>query len=168
MEHDQLHNDVVKENLNRVLAQGPSIFRNFQPEELHSFIQLGIVERYSRNELIIDEIEPSNDTAFLILDGKVAISKDSVHMGVLGEGHFLEEIFLFGKGSRIASLTAQEPCMLLKFSRSSVLDFFRTKPERIFTIFIVNILEIQQRRIAQLMHTLVRTHKHLESHDLRR
>lgn len=159
-----LHDQTVMEHLNRVLAQSPPIFRNFPPEDLNELLHAGEVEQYGRSQRVIDEIDPTCETAFLILDGKVAQSRDGINLGAFGPGSFLEEIFLFGKGSRMASVIALEPTTVIKFRRPVVMDYFRSKPERLFTIFIINILDLQQRRIAQITNAFVRAQKSVMEH----
>src|SRR5690606_1964565 len=118
----------------------------FPPEDLRELLQVGHPERHEKFGRIIDEGAPHIDTAYLIVSGHVSASKQGIHLATFHEGDFLEEIFLFSKGSRIASITAQEETLLLRFNRSEVIDYFKRKPERLFTVFVINILEIQQRR----------------------
>jgi len=160
-----LHDDHVMEHLNKVLAQSPPIFRNFPPEDLNELLHAGEVEKYDPSQRVIDEIDPTCETAFLILDGKVAQSRDGINLGTYGPGNFLEEVFLFGKGSRMASVIALEPTTVIKFRRPIVMDYFRSKPERLFTIFIINILDLQQRRIAVLSNAFVRAQKTVLEHQ---
>jgi CRP-like cAMP-binding protein len=159
-----LHDDHVMEHLNKVLAQSPPIFRNFPPEDLNELLHAGEVEKYDRSQRVIDEIDPTCETAFLVLDGKVSQSRDGINLGAFGPGSFIEEIFLFGKGSRMASVIALEPTTVIKFRRPIVMDFFRSKPERLFTIFIINILDLQQRRIGILTNAFVRAQKSVLEH----
>lgn len=159
-----IHDDHVMEHLNKTLAQSPAIFRNFPHEDLNELLHGGEVEQYDRSQRIIDEIDPTCETAFLVLDGKVTQSRDGINLGTFGIGCFLEEFFLFGKGARMASVIALEPTLVLKFRRSVVMDYFRTKPERLFTIFVINILDLQQRRIGVLTHAFVKAQKSVIEH----
>ncbi len=159
-----LHDDHVMMQLNKVLAQSPPIFRNFPHEDLNELLHAGEVEKFERSQRVIDEIDPTCETAFLILDGKVSQSRDGINLGTFGPGSFLEEVFLFGKGSRMASVIALEPTTVIKFRRSIVMDYFRSKPERLFTIFIINILDLQQRRIGVLTNAFVRAQKSVLEH----
>jgi len=51
--------------------------------------------------------------------------------------------------------------VLIRFSKESVIDFFRTRPERVFKIFIMNLLEIQQRRIKSMNSKVARLQRKL-------
>jgi len=159
-----LHDQNVMDHLNKVLAQSPAIFRNFPNEDLNELLHIGEVEQYDRSQRVIDEIDPTCETAYLILEGKVAQSRDGINLGAFGPGNFLEEVFLFGKGSRLASVVALEPTTVIKFRRGAVMDYFRSKPERLFTIFIINILDLQQRRVGVLTNAFVRAQKALLEH----
>jgi CRP-like cAMP-binding protein len=154
-----LHDQSVMEHLNKMLAQSPPIFRNFPHEDLNELLHVGEVEQYDPSQRIIDEIDPTCETAFLILEGKVSQSRDGINLGTFGPGCFLDEMFLFGKGSRLASVVALEPTTVIKFRRDAVMDFFRSKPERLFTIYIINILDLQQRRVGMLTNAFVRAQK---------
>jgi CRP-like cAMP-binding protein len=159
-----IHDEHVMEHLNKVLAQSPPIFRNFPPEDINELLHVGEVERFGAGHRLVDEIDPTCETAYLILDGKVIQSRDGINMGTYGSGCFLEEMFLFGKGARIASIITMEPTIVITFRRSAVMDYFRSKPERLFTIFIINILDLQQRRIAALTNAFVRAQKAVLEH----
>jgi CRP-like cAMP-binding protein len=151
----------LQAGLNKVLVNAPLLFRNFPPEDLRDFIKLGHPESHKKEDLIIDESSTEIDTAFLIVAGKVSVWKDEIHLAVLSEGDFLGETFLFNKGERTASVSAHEDALLLKFYRSEVLDYFRRKPERLFKLFIMNILEIQQRKISGMNLKLIQLQKRL-------
>ncbi len=155
-------NDTEFQNgLNRILTSVPALFRNFPPDDLRELLQVGHPERHEKYSRIIDEASQSIDTAYLIVSGRVSVSKQGVHLASFHEGDFLEEIFLFSKGSRIATITAQDDTLLLRFNRSEVIDYFKRKPERLFTVFVINILEIQQRRIAKLLDAVISCQKKL-------
>lgn len=66
---------------------------------------------------------------------------------------------LFGEGPRLASMAALEPTTFIKFHRGAIMGFFRSKPERLFTIFSLNILDLQQRRVGALTNAFVRSQK---------
>jgi CRP-like cAMP-binding protein len=166
MEKSDTLNQKVREGLNRVLVQVPLLFRNFSPEDLRDFMKLGHPLLFKKDDLIIDEYSTEIDTAFLILSGKAAVWKDDIHLAVLSEGDLLGETFLFNKSGRTASVSAmQEDVILLKFFRSEVLDYFRKKPERTFKLFIMNILEIQQRKISFMNARMIQLQKRLLNKD---
>lgn len=151
----------LQAGLNKVLVNAPLLFRNFPPEDLRDFLKLGHPETHRKGDLIIDETSTEIDTAFLIVSGKVSVWKDEIHLTILSGGDFLGETFLFNKGERTASVTAHEDTILMKFYRSEVLEYFRSKPERLFKLFIMNIVEIQQRKISGMNIKLIQLQKRL-------
>lgn len=165
MDSSTFINQRIKEGLNRILLNAPMLFKNFSSEDLRDFLKLGHPQMHKKGDVIITEDSLEIDTAFLIVSGKVSIWKDEIHLAVLSEGDFLGETFLFGKGSRTASVTANEDAIVLKFIRSEVLDYFRQKPERVFKLFIMNIIEIQQKKISGMNVKLVQLQRRLLNKD---
>jgi CRP-like cAMP-binding protein len=154
-------NPQMQEGINKILLQSPLLFRNFSSEDLRDFLNIGQPLMFKKEDLIIDEVSSETDTAFLIISGKVSVWKDEIHLASLSEGDFIGETFLFSKGGRTASVSAQEDTILIKFKRSIVLDYFRSKPERLFKLFIMNIIEIQQRKISGMNVKLIQLQRRL-------
>lgn len=154
-------NQQMQEGINKILLQSPLLFRNFSAEDLRDFLKIGQPLLYEKEDLIIDEVSSEVDTAFLIISGKVSVWKDEIHLASLSDGDFIGETFLFSKGGRTASVSAIENTMMLKFYRSEVLDYFRRKPERLFKLFIMNIVEIQQRKISGMNAKLIQLQRRL-------
>lgn len=161
MEHELSLQQRVREGLTDVLNQLPLLFRNFPPEDLRDFLRLGHAREYKKDDIIIDEASTELDTAFLIVSGKASVWKDELHLATIGAGDILGETFLFNKMGRTASVSATEDVIALIFRRSEVLDFFRRKPERLFKLFTINIVEIQQRRIAGMNSKLIQLQRRL-------
>jgi CRP-like cAMP-binding protein len=165
MENLGTSNNQMQQGINNILLQAPLLFRNFSSEDLRDFLKIGQPLMFKKEDLIIDEVSSETDTAFLIVSGKVSVWKDEIHLASLSDGDFIGETFLFSKGGRTASVSAQEDTTLLKFKRSVVLDYFRSKPERLFKLFIMNIIEIQQRKISGMNVKLIQLQKRLLNKD---
>jgi CRP-like cAMP-binding protein len=159
-----LHNHQVMEYLEQALALSPPAFKNFPSDDLNDFLRVGEVEFHDQGECIADEIEPTCETAFFVLDGRISLHRDGISLSSHGPGCFLEETFLFAKGPRLASIIASEPSTVIKFRRSVVMHYFRSKQERLFTIFILNILDLQQRRVHHLTTAYVKAQKAVLDH----
>lgn len=127
----------------------PLLLKNFHYEDVRESLQLGLEEKFQSDHVIINESEYVN-SAYLVAEGKVAIWKDNIKLATLSSGEFLGEAFLFSKNNRIAKVTAEEECILLRYERYEALNFFRKKPEKLFNIFTKNIIEIQQRKIGNM------------------
>jgi len=99
------------------------------------------------------------------VQGNASVWKDDLHLATIGVGDILGETFLFNKMGRTASVSATDEVIALKFRRSEVLDFFRKKPERLFKLFTINIVEIQQRRISSMNAKMIQLQKRLMNRE---
>mgnify|MGYP003634007896 CR=1 FL=1 len=152
--------EAVPDYIKKFLKEPPLLLRNFHYEDVLEFLQLGVAERFIPDDVIINESEYVN-SAFLVAEGKVVIWKDNIQLATLSEGNFLGEAFLFSKNSRMAKVTAEGNCVLLRYERYDALNFFRKKPEKLFNIFTKNIIEIQQRKISNMNVQLLNLKKRL-------
>lgn len=153
-------NESTPEYIRRFLKEPPLLLRNFHYEDIMGFLNMGVEERFLKDEVIINEEEYVN-SAYLIAEGKVAIWKDNIQLAVLSEGNFLGETFLFSKNNRMAKVISDGESVLLRFERYEALNFFRKKPEKLFNIFTRNIIEIQQKKISNMNIQLLQLKKRL-------
>jgi len=84
----------------------------------------------------------------------------------LAGGDFIGETFLFSKNNRMARVVATKECVLLRFERYEVLNYFRRKPEKLFNIFTKNIIEIQQRKISNMNVQLLKLKKRMLNENI--
>lgn len=139
----------------------PLLLKNFPSDDLRHFLAIGHVEHYQKDDVIIADDGSAADSAYLVVEGRVSVYKDDIHLATLAKGDFMGETFLFTKGFRTANVTADEPSTLLRFDRAETLDYFRRKPERLFKIFIMNIVEIQQKKIVNMNQKLMTIQRRL-------
>ena len=154
-------NLIQHEKVQQVLQSVPSQFRRFSPEDLRGIFMTGQLATYHAGDVIMTEGSNDIHDAWLIADGKLSVWKEDVEIAHLEAGDFTGEEFLFTKGARIATVKAESEVVLIRFDKESVIDFFRTRPERVFKIFIMNLLEIQQRRIKSMNSKVARLQKKL-------
>tara|TARA_R110000868_G_scaffold304437_29_gene565528 strand:- start:3048 stop:3551 length:504 start_codon:yes stop_codon:yes gene_type:complete len=152
--------DMMSDHIKKFLKEPPLLLKNFHYEDVLEFLDLGIEERFHSDDVILNESEYVN-SAYLVADGRVAIWKDNIQLAVLSDGNFLGESFLFSKNNRMAKVTAEGDCILLRYERYEALNFFRKKPEKLFNIFTKNIIEIQQRKISNMNVQLLNLKKRL-------
>lgn len=148
------------EYIRQFLKEPPLLLRNFHYEDIMEFLNLGQLERFIQDDVIVNEAEYVN-SAYLIASGKVSIWKDNVQLATLTEGNFIGETFLFSKNNRMAKVVSEGDTQLLKFERYDALNFFRKKPEKLFNIFTRNIIEIQQQKISNMNLQLLKLKKRL-------
>lgn len=108
--------------IKKFLKEPPLLLKNFHYEDVLEFLQLGIEEKFQSDDIILNESEYVN-SAYLVAEGKVAIWKDNIQLATLSEGNFLGEAFLFSKNSRMAKVTAEGECILLRYERYEALNF---------------------------------------------
>jgi len=138
-----------------ILVENPPVLlQNFSREDITGFLEVGVIERYSLGDPIMKEGETGN-SACLIVSGLVSVWKYNNMIVTLGVGEFIGEMFLFSQSRRIANVIAEESTIILRFHRKAVLDYFRKKPERLFKIFIMNIINIQQQKIEAMDNKII-------------
>jgi CRP-like cAMP-binding protein len=143
----------------------PLLLKNFPSDDLRHFLAIGHTEHYQKQDVIIvDDNSPAN-SAYLVVEGRVSVWKDDMHLATLNAGDFIGETFLFSRGLRSASVVAEDTCTVLRFDRQDTLDYFRRKPERLFKIFIMNIVEIQQKKIVNMNQKLISIQRRLLQKD---
>jgi CRP-like cAMP-binding protein len=143
----------------------PLLLKNFPSDDLRHFLAIGHTEHYQKQDVIIvDDNTPAN-SAYLVVEGRVSVWKDDMHLATLNAGDFIGETFLFTRGLRSASVVAEDTCTVLRFDRQDTLDYFRRKPERLFKIFIMNIVEIQQKKIVNMNQKLISIQRRLLQKD---
>ncbi len=157
---NEAEKEAAPEYIRQFLKEPPLLLRNFHYEDIMEFLNLGQLEKFVQDDIIINEAEYVN-SAFLIAEGKVSIWKDNIQLATLSEGNFLGETFLFSKNNRMAKVVSEGDTQLLKFERYEALNFFRKKPEKLFNIFTRNIIEIQQKKISNMNVQLLQLKKRL-------
>ncbi len=143
--------NVIQNNMVRqVLETVPSQFRKFSPEDLRGFFMTGQLEMRNAGGVLMEEGSSELRDAWLIADGLLSVWKDNVRIADLEVGEFIGEEFLFKNVTRAATVKTETDTVLVRFEKSAVIEFFRTRPERVFKIFIMNLLENQHRRINEM------------------
>jgi len=161
------NNEVLPDYVRKFLKQPPMLLKNFHNDDVLQFLQLGIEERFLKDDVIVNESQFVN-SAYLIANGKVTIWKDNIQLAILPAGDFIGETFLFSKNNRMAKVVSHGKSTLLRFERYDVLNFFRKKPEKLFNIFTKNIIEIQQRKISNMNVQVLKLKKRLLNENLGR
>jgi CRP-like cAMP-binding protein len=102
------------------------IFRDLHPEGIERLAKVCAEETYRTGEVIFKEGEVG-DKLYLILDGKVRISREVSGMGeealaVLGPGSAFGEMSLIDDFPRSADARVHERCRLLVLTKSALED----------------------------------------------
>lgn len=147
--------------IRKILDDVPLLLRRFSSSEIRNFLSIGHIEHYSRGDIIVKETEKSNKTAYLTADGKLTIWYKNIHLADIQIGDFIGEPFLYGKSDRSATVIAEQPSVVIRFERQETLEFFRQQPERLFKVFIMNIMEVQHNKIVSMNKKMIKLQQHL-------
>ncbi len=146
---EEKHSNIMQKHLRELLKDPPHLLKNFHYEDVLAFLELGEEIRFVEGDVIIKEDDFVN-SAYLIAEGKVSIWKENIQLATLDKRNFMGETFLFSKNNRLAKVSCEEDCILLKYERYMALNYFRKRPEKLFNIFTKNIIEIQQSKISTM------------------
>lgn len=156
-----MENLLQDEKVQEILSNVPDLFKNFPPEDLRGFIMTGKLMHFKADEVITRDDSDNVSDAWIAIDGQLAVCKDDIEVGRLGSGDFFGETFLFIKGTRSATIRAKTDVSLIRFERDPVINFFRHRPERLFKIFMMNLLQIQHKRCMKMNALVARLKKQL-------
>lgn len=127
-----------------------SIFAGIGIHEQHMLMEkCSIIER-GKEEIIIEEGE-IGDTLFIILDGRVTVSKKTQSRGLirittLGQGDVFGEIAIMRNIRRTARITTETPCTFLTINAKNFLAIYQYFPPQARN----NIQLIIEKRLAGL------------------
>jgi hypothetical protein len=133
-----------------LLQTVPGIFKNFSPENLRGILETA---RYETLEEGI-KLNPPKDhqpfEGYLIIEGRLAAMRRGATVEIFESGDFVSEAFLHSRAFVECDLITLDECVIMTFDRESTLHFFRDKPEKLFKIFTINVVEAQQKHICSL------------------
>ncbi|MBL7664104.1 MAG: cyclic nucleotide-binding domain-containing protein [Bacteriovoracaceae bacterium] len=89
-----------------------NLFRDFPPEIMNVFVEAGDLVLFPGGHNIVEEGE-SDKTFYLLIKGKVDISKGGHHITELKQGDFFGEVALIANVPRTATVTTKEESLFL-------------------------------------------------------
>jgi CRP-like cAMP-binding protein len=125
----------------------PLILANFPREIAVKFLELGEELNFNPDEQVIKKDEIGKDF-YLICEGSLTVWREGVKLATLTKGDVFGELVVFRDHYRIASIRTESPTTLLRFNRHVMMDFFSRQEQRIFSIYIVNIIEVLRRKLV--------------------
>lgn len=140
---DLLHHPRVK----HMLDSSPLLLRKFPPEDFREFLLCGELEEFNTGETIVSEKDLFINDGLLIADGSVSLFKEDVYIAKLQTGDFLGETFLFKNRAPSGTLIAAKPSAVIRFQRENILSFFDSRPDRLFKMFIMNLIDLQNQKL---------------------
>jgi len=82
------------------------------------------------------------DLTHIIRGGTVSVEKEGVGLTTLHEGDILGELVIFRPSARSATVRALSPTSVLEFEKETIMNFFKRREERLFKIFVINVINI--------------------------
>ncbi|NLA74735.1 MAG: cyclic nucleotide-binding domain-containing protein, partial [Deltaproteobacteria bacterium] len=95
-------------------------FSSFTREQVHLIIDTASIVRVSAGNVIMNEGE-IDDSFFVILSGRAVVRKNNANIATIHRGECFGEMAYLSGDSRVATVTAETDCILLKIS-SMLLD----------------------------------------------
>lgn len=129
------------------MDSSPLLLRKFPPEDFREFFLCGTFEEFNAGETIISEKDSFENDGWLVADGSVSLFKEDVYIAKLQAGDFIGETFLFKNRTPSGTLVATRPTAVIRFKRETVLKFFESRPDRLFKIFIMNLIDLQNQKL---------------------
>jgi CRP-like cAMP-binding protein len=128
------------------------LFQGLTPRGLERIAAIACEETHERNTLVFREGEPGQKL-YLILDGKVRISRNLAGMGeealaVLGPGEAFGEMSLIDDTPRSADAHVHERCRLLVITREAFEDLLFIHKDLAFEI-LWNFIKILSQRLRE-------------------
>lgn len=106
--------------LNQTLAANP-LFRNLPTDVMQFFISKCRIEKYSREQIVIEQGETSGDFYF-ILQGSVSIIKDGMPVTSLAEGNHFGEVAAMFNEPRTATVLTETSCTFLVLNQKALME----------------------------------------------
>ncbi len=106
--------------LNQTLAANP-LFRSLPTDVMQFFISKCRIEKYGKEQMVIEQGERSGDFYF-VLQGSVSIIKDSMPVTSLAEGNYFGEVAAMFHEPRTASVLTETVCTFLVLNQKSLFE----------------------------------------------
>lgn len=109
------------------------IFSELDSDALEKIVKSGVTQTYKKDSIILSE-EESGSALFVIVEGKVKVSRSSgddkeVILAILNESDFFGEMSLLDGLARSATVIAIEDSKLFIIQRTEFLDLLKKYPE---------------------------------------
>jgi DNA-binding response OmpR family regulator len=137
------------------------LLQNLPKDATHEFIELGHVETINSNDLILQE-NSSDHRLYIVIEGEISVWQDKAELYRLGRGESYGEMNILRRSQRSQGLLAELPGQLLILERDAILAFFNKKEERIFKLFIFNILNSVYTKNLKLCSRLIQLERMLK------
>ena len=122
------------------------LLRGFSGQERSDFLAIGQEKRLGPDEELVRENMPGS-SLYIVREGEVSVEKLGVTMSSLQGGDVLGELVIFRPSARSATVRALAPATVLEFEKDSIMTFFKRRQERLFKIFVINVINVLSRKL---------------------
>lgn len=126
------------------LVHNVPFFHNFTRDQLVELVSDTTIIKFAKDTIIVDEGD-IDDTFYVILSGKARISKDKRRIACISIGECFGEMACIVGQARMASVTADTDCILMKIS-ATLID---RSSESIQLLFFKNFATTLVRRLSE-------------------
>ena len=118
-------------------------FHSFSKDQVRQLVSASNIVRVRRGKVIVSEGE-IDETFFIILSGQVKVSQGGKEIAVIGPGECFGEMALIGQQARVATVTADTDCTLMKISAT----LLNRSPESVQLLFYQNFSTTLVKRLS--------------------
>jgi CRP-like cAMP-binding protein len=134
------------------LLERHPLLAHLQPEQIEHIAATGEVERFEPGEEVVGE-GSYGDALYLVLSGKVQVSKADHELAALEPGEFFGEMSLLEPAPRSATVTASEPSYLFRLPSTAIQVLLQTDPGAA-TALLIHIVKTLSERLRRANETL--------------
>lgn len=144
--------ELSREEKQRLLAAIP-LFRGLPAEDLDGLVSIARTQALAKREQLFHKGDEGSQI-YAVVSGKLKAlttsgEGDDVVFSILGPREVIGEISLLAGTARTATVSAIDPCLLLKIERRDFLSFLREHPE-----VATNLLAVMARRLKRVSELL--------------
>jgi len=125
-----------------------SLFGGLEKEQIELILPLMCMETFNPDELIITEGKP-NDKIYFLIEGTVAVTKNSFSLSRFGEGEAFGEVEVLDVMPSVASIRAISNVKALSMSNKALRDIYKIDV-KIFSLMIMNLARDLSRRLRKM------------------
>jgi CRP-like cAMP-binding protein len=152
---------ISKNSGNLIYFNRPPLFlANFPKSAAEKFLEIGIEEKFGVQDEILHKGEVGS-SLYLIIEGCISVWRQGAKLAELKKGDVFGELILFREHYRIASVRAEEPTMVLRYSRHMLMDFFSHQEQKIVNLHMMNLIEIMRQKLIAANEKIVELERKL-------
>lgn len=138
-----------------------TLLQNVPRDSAQELLNLGKTYFFNTNEIIVAE-GMTDSSLYFILDGEASVRQEGAELFRLGRGECYGEMNVFRQNLRSQCLTAENASQILKIDKRSLLDYFSKREERVFKLFVFNVLNSVYTKFRKASNCIVQLERALK------